>query len=339
MSIRLRLQTLIIAAAGALAFLYLGLPLPFLLGPLFSCLAAALAGARMEGMGVLGVVMRTILGVAVGASITPALFQRLPEMVYSVALVPLFVLAIGAAGYPFFRRVCGFDAPTAYYASMPGGLQDMLVFGEEAGADLRALSLIHATRVLVIVSAVPFLLTQAWGLTLDRPPGEPATAIPPHELALMVLAAILGWKGGERVGLFGASILGPLIATAALSLTGLLHHRPPMEAIVAAQFFIGLGVGVKYAGITGRELRIDVSAGVAFCLVLGLLSALFAWVVTALGWAPPLEAFLSFAPGGQAEMAVLALISGADMAFIVTHHMVRIITVISGAPLLARFLR
>ena len=36
--------------------------------------------------------MRTVLGVAVGASITPELLNRLPEMAYSVALIPVFVL-------------------------------------------------------------------------------------------------------------------------------------------------------------------------------------------------------------------------------------------------------
>ena len=46
--------------------------------------------------------------------------------------------------------------------------------------------------------------------------------------------------------------------------------------------------------------------------------------------------FLAFAPGGQAEMTVLALIAGADLAFVIAHHVLRIITVIIGAPIAAR---
>jgi membrane AbrB-like protein len=140
------------AATGAVAFYLLGLPLPLLLGPMFACLLAALLKAPLKGVPVVSEAMRTVLGVAVGASITPELIDRIDTMAISVAFVPLFVLAIGAIGYPYFRRLCGFDAPTAYYCAMPGGLQDMLVFGIEAGGNARALSLVHATRVLVIVS-------------------------------------------------------------------------------------------------------------------------------------------------------------------------------------------
>ena len=37
-----------------------------------------------------------------------------------------------------------------------------------------------------------------------------------------------------------------------------------------------------------------------------------------LGFAEPVEALLSFAPGGQGEMVVLAIVAGADVAFVVT---------------------
>ncbi len=330
-----RLPTAGVALAGAGAFHALSLPLPFLLGPIFACLGAALLGVRMRDMGRLGTGMRTILGVAVGAAITPALLGRLPEMAWSVALVVPYTALAGALGYPFFRRVCRFDRPTSFYAAMPGGFQDMVIFGEEAGADVRALSLIHATRVLVIVTLVPFLILTAFGQPLDAPPGDPIAAVPAGEMALMAVCAVAGWLGAERIGLFGASILGPLVLAAAFSLGGLLHHRPPAEAILAAQFFIGASIGAKYTGVVAREIRVDVLAGIVYCAILGALALGFAELAAGMGWAPPLEALLAFSPGGQAEMAVLAIVAGADVAFVVTHHVTRIVVVIVGAPLVA----
>jgi membrane AbrB-like protein len=328
-----RVFTALIALAGSAAFVLLGIPLPFLLGPLFFCLGAALLRVPMQDMGALGTLMRTLLGVAVGATVTPELTDLLPEMAYSVAVVPLFVLTIGLVGVPFFRKVCKFDAATSYYAAMPGGFQDMVIFGQEAGADVRALALIHATRVLVIVTIVPILLSSIYGLSLSNPPGQPIGDIPPIELVLMALAAVIGWRGGVAIGLFGASILGPLIVTALLSLTGFISHRPPAEAIIAAQFFIGLAIGAKYVGVTLHELRKDILAGVVFCVILAAIAIAFAEAVTLLGFAEPASAFLAFSPGGQAEMAVIAIIAGADVAFVVTHHIVRILVVIVGAPL------
>lgn len=328
--------TLLLGGAGVAAFLIFGLPLPFLFGPMAACLIAALLGVRLAGPGRVSVAARTVLGVAVGASITPAVVERLPSMLASVAIIPLYIAVIGLVGVPFFRRVCGFDPVTAFYAAMPGGAADMIVFGQEAGANPRQLSLVHVTRLMVIMVVAPVILVRFYGVSLSNPVGPPAAGLPGGELALMLAAALLGWKGAERIGLFGAAILGPLIVAAALSLTGALHLRPPREAMWAAQFFIGLGIGVSYVGVTLRELRDTVAGGAAFVLILAALAALVTETVTLTGIAPPVEAFLAFAPGGQAEMSMLAIIAGADLGFVIIHHLTRVVLVILGAPVVAR---
>ncbi|XDA99636.1 AbrB family transcriptional regulator [Sulfitobacter sp. LCG007] len=331
--------TFAIALVGVGVFLLAGLPLPWLLGPMVACLLAALAGIRMGGIPVVSNTMRTILGVAIGTAFTPQLLASMSQMWPTLMLIPLMVLCVGLIGVPYFQRVWNYDFPTAYYASMPGGLQDMLIFGEEAGANVRTLSLVHATRVLVIVVALPVILATVWDVDLSNPPGLPMSTIDPTELLIMALCGIAGWRIAKAVGLFGASILGPMILTAAVSLAGFLHHRPPAEAIQAAQFFIGMSVGMKYSGITMVEVRRDLVAGIGFCGLLIVLTLIFAEGIYALELAPPLETLLSFAPGGQAELAILALIAGADMPFVIAHHVLRIFLVITGAPLFARFSR
>lgn len=331
--------TFVIAGIGVSLFHVAALPLPWLLGPIAACLIAALCGIRMAGIRPLNEGMRTILGVAVGATFTPVILASMALMWPTLLLIPVMVIVIGLVGVPYFQRVWGYDFATSYYATMPGGLQDMLVFGEEAGGNPRTLSLIHATRVLVIVVALPFILQALWGADLSNPPGAPARDVPAGQMLLMLAAAILGWQGARRVGMFGASILGPLIVAAALALSGLLVHRPPVEAIWAAQFFIGMGVGMKYTGITMAEVRRDLAAGFGFCGLLIVLTLIFVEAVYGLGLAGGMDALLAFAPGGQAELTVLALIVGADMAFVIAHHVLRIFVVILGAPLFARMLK
>lgn len=332
-----RVLTLALAALGAWAFMLLRLPLPLLLGPMVACLLVALVGVKLAGLGVVSTFMRTFLGVAVGSSVTPQLVHDLPQIATSLLFVPLFVGLIGAMGYPLFRHVFKFDPATSFYSAMPGGLQDMLVFGQEAGGDVRALSLIHATRVLVIVALAPLILTGIWGLDLSQPPGVAASDVPPMQIALMVAAGFFGWQIAQRVGLFGASILGPLILTAALSLSGIITQRPPAEIIWAAQFFIGIAVGAQYVGVTLAELRRDVVAGLAYSIALTLISTVFFFAITGLNLAPNLEVFLSFLPGGQGEMVVIAIIAGADLTYVVSHHLLRLILVILLAPVVARF--
>lgn len=331
-----RALTFFIAGVGSLGFLVLGLPLPFLLGPLAACLIAALAGVKLTGAGQFGFFMRTFLGVAVGASITPELIHHLPDIALSLLFVPLFIATIAAVGFPLLRYVFKFDPVTAWYSAMPGGLQDMLIFGEEAGGDPRALSLIHATRVVVLVSIAPVLIALIYGLDLSAPPGAPMASLPASQIVIMALAGLIGWKLAERLGLFGASILGPMILTTILSLAGVVQSRPPAEIIQASQFFIGIAVGVKYVGITRHEVRTNIFAGLVYSLLMALVSLVFFEIIVTLGLAPSLDALMAFLPGGQAEMVVIAIIAGADLAYVVTHHVLRILIVVLLAPIMAR---
>ena len=328
--------TFLIALVGVGVFHFVQIPLPWLLGPIGACLLAAICGVRLKGIKPLNDGMRTILGVAVGATLTPTVLAGFPAMWPTLVAIPLMICVIGALGVPYFQRLWGYDFPTAYYSAMPGGLQDMLAFGEDAGGNVRTLSLIHATRVLVIVVALPFILKGVWEADLHNPPGVPINTVPSNELLLMALCALAGWWGALRIGLFGASILGPLILTACVTLLGFIHFRPPAEAIWAAQFFIGMTIGSKYSGISMAEVRRDLAAGLGFCVILILLTILIVEIVLVANLAPGMEALLAFAPGGQAELTVLALIVGADVAFVVAHHILRIFVVILGAPLAVR---
>ena len=327
------------AAAGAAIAAVLDFPVPLLLGSLFACLVAALLQVRMESYGIVSDLFRTYLAVTVGASVTPAVILGLPALAPSLALMAVYTCLIAAVGYPLLRCVFRYDRATAYFSAMPGGLQEMLTFGEAAGGNMRTLSLIHATRVMLIVSAAPFFLDLFWGLDLTRPPAVAGPPIDPWETVIMLLAGPVGWWVAERIRLFGASIIGPLLLTAGLSLSGVITGRPPAEMIWAMQFVIGLSVGVKYAGVTLRELRTDVAAGAAYSVVLTVISGSAVLLVVSLGLAAPLEALLAFLPGGQGEMVIIGIIAGADLAFVISHHLLRYFLVTLTAPLAARHVR
>jgi uncharacterized membrane protein AbrB (regulator of aidB expression) len=48
---------------------------------------------------------------------------------------------------------------------------------------------------------------------------------------------------------------------------------------------------------------------------------------------------LAYAPGGFAEMSLIALALSVDSAFVASHHLIRIILVVTLAPLLFRYFR
>ena len=171
-----------VAGIGVLAFKIVHLPLPWLLGPIFACLIAALLGVPMRGVKVINEAMRSILGVAVGATFSLTLLISMGAMWPTLLLIPVMTTCIGLLGVFYFQRLWGFDFATSYYSAMPGGLQDMLVFGEEAGGNVRRLALIHATRVLVIVVTLPFLLAWVWDADLSNPQALQRPALHSHSL-------------------------------------------------------------------------------------------------------------------------------------------------------------
>ena len=132
--------------------------------------------------------------------------------------------------------------------------------------------------------------------------------------------------------MFGAPILGPMILTVILSLGDIIHFRPPAEAILAAQFFIGLTLGAGYAGVTLPELRRDVVAGIVFVGIVAAVAALLHR-----GRDPPATrgrrstVSSPSCPPVRRKWAVLAIVVGADLGYVVLHHVARVFLIITGA--------
>jgi membrane AbrB-like protein len=156
---------------GGWSFARLGLPLPWMLGPMTVCTLAALLRAPIAAPAVVRPPMTMVIGVLLGAGFTPGIVSQFPSWIPTIIGLAVFVVVCGFACVCYFRWVAGFDRPTAYFSGMPGGLIEMVVVGEERGGDARTIALIHSTRLLFIVFTLPFLVQWMEGVRLDRPAG------------------------------------------------------------------------------------------------------------------------------------------------------------------------
>lgn len=334
-----QISLLLLAMASCALLSYLGAPLPFLFGSLSACLFAAAFKLPMQGTPLLSTIARTVLGVAIGASISLPLLKQFLSLAPTLLLVPVYIVVIAFTGLHYFHRVMGYDKITSYYASMPGALQDMVVFGKEAGGNARSLSLIHATRLLLLVSIAPLILIFVFNANLSSPLGQKTADLPFYHTLFVLIIGIAGWKIAVWLKVFGPSVTGPLLLAIPLSLSGVLTERPSQELIMVSQFFIGLGVGIYYRGITPPEIRRDILAASGFVVILLLIATMFTALAIAISDLEIIELFLAFWPAGQAEIAVMSLAAGANVGVIVAHHLVRLILVIIGAPGFSRLAR
>ncbi|WP_210877290.1 AbrB family transcriptional regulator [Roseovarius autotrophicus] len=326
------LALLALAALSGFAASALGLPLPFMLGPLaVSALVATLIPERLpDGYRFpepVRLAFIAIIGLMIGAQVTPALFAEAHHYALTLGAVTLFVGLAHGIGYAVFRHVGGYDSTTAFYASTPGGLYESIEMGEAAGADMTRLMMQQFLRVIAVVTMLPFGLSlwlgepvgSAGGMSLAR------AEVPWSDLPLVALAGLGGLALGRALRLPAWQLTGPMALTAALSLSGYLGFEIPQWLVNLAQMILGTALGMRFTGLSrGLLLR---GAGLAAVSVLGMLTlgvALAAALHTLTSESVDVL-IISLAPGGVTEMALVALSLNANPAFVTLHHIYRIL--------------
>lgn len=324
-----------IAIVGALTFLWLKAPLPIFLGALAFCMVASIAGAPLRRPLFLSVPMRIVLGVAVGSAFSPAILDRAGELAVSLALIIPFSIAITAFGTWFYHRVAGFDLATSFFGAVPGGLNDMVSMAEDAGANQRIVTLIQAVRMALIVFLVPVWVELSSGTPVS---GAVIDTIHIWEMSLfdiglLVVLGTAGWWIAQRLGIAGAAIVGPMIVSGVVHAAGLTTAKVPLEALVIAQLTLGILLGAQFRGLTMREFTAWVTWGLGFSIILVVVSISVAIGVAHITGADQVSVLLAYAPGGQSELNLLAIILNLDVAFIALHHLLRVAAVIIGAQI------
>jgi uncharacterized protein len=329
---------LLVGVAGSITFVKLGLPLPWFLGALTACLVASVARLPVQRPSPLSIPMRAVLGVAVGSAYTPALLDRLPSMVGSLLLLIPFMAVIIVLGMAFYERVAKFDRPTAFYAAVPGGLTDMTVMAEESGANVRAIILVQASRILVIVFALPLWLQWHDGLSVGQAFASRVRIweIWPFDAVVMIAMGWGGWWLARRLGMAGAPIVGPMLVSGIAHALGYTATKVPLEVLVVAQISVGVMLGCQFRGLTLKEFTGTMTWGIANALVLLVVTGAVAAGVSHLTGFDPVSVLLAFAPGGQTELNLLAYILGLDVAYVALHHLTRLAIVILGAQMVFR---
>lgn len=334
-------MTLGIGLVGVAIYSQTPLPLPWFLGAMLACLLALAFRAPIAASSNLVLVMRVILGLAIGSAFSPEMLSRAGEMVLSLAFVFPYVLVLAAIGYPYFLLFKDFDRITAFLAAVPGGFQTMVAIGEDTKADMRKLSIVHSTRILVIVFLVPLWIQFSGSMDLSSA-AAPATAtlaaLSLKEALLLVLCGIGGYWLGTRLGISGAAIIGPMLVNGTMHILGLAEARVPVELVNAAQLVIGCHIGCQFAGVTARELTSTVMIAVGYSLLLIVGAALFTVLVV---WATGLDqnsVALAYAPGGQPEMNLVALVLNLDPAYVALHHLLRVMVIVFGCQMLISWL-
>jgi len=334
------LLALILGSAGGWLASSINLPLPWMIGSMLATTIASMVGAPIAMAAGLRTLMVMVLGVMLGSGFTPEILAVLGEWTASLLCMALYILLGTGACYYFFRRLCGYDRVTAYFAATPGGLNEMVLMGTAYGGDGRLISLVHSARILVVVLTIPFAFRWFLDVSPTGGVGVPGPSlVDTNAIDLVILAAtgLLGWLAAHAIKMPAASIVGPMLASAAVHLAGVTSEAPPAEIVAAAQVGVGAAIGARFANTSVAFILKALRDSLGATLILVLITLIFAGALDlwlGIGFGPLV---LAYAPGGLAEMSLIAIALGSDAALVATHHIVRIIMiVVLATPAFAR---
>lgn len=321
-------------------FFILRLPLAWMLGAMAIVTVAAIAGARVEVPLPLRGATVAMLGALLGGAFTPEVLAQAQGWVGPLLVMVLFVATITIVVSVWMRKVGRLDPVTAYCSATPGGLAIMAILGDQAGGDGRIIPLIHSIRILLVVFAVPLYLHFVLGFEVPSTAGfsdghAHATAV---ELAILIACAAVGYGIAHVTGSSNIQLLLPMLLSAGVHVAGIVEGRAPLALVAAAQVVMGCSIGCRFLGMGLRDLtRPVLLAAGSSAIMLGLAAAISTWLAAPLG-VQEAAMMLALAPGGLAEMALVALAINVDTAFVSTMQIGRILLVVVATPLIMRWL-
>ncbi|MFD2213033.1 AbrB family transcriptional regulator [Metabacillus endolithicus] len=278
-----------------------------------------------------------ILGISFGLSFTKETFVLVGPYVIPFLLTTVLLIFLSVCNGLIISKLVNIDRNTSIFASIPGGLTEMVAASEAVHANPSLVTIFQTVRLLTVVFLVPFTI-----LHMFEPPSysQTTTLLAQSDISIFsyswyFLAGFVGW--GLRKFLPASYVIGPLLTTASLKIIGIelpLFHDLFM---IFAQISIGVGFGLM---ITFNDLK----KGGKYCglyfittMILIVASFGFGYVFSLLTDLNLATAMLSLAPGGLVEMVLTASSIGADPAVVSSLQFIRLLFIISVVPSLLKF--
>lgn len=333
--------SLVVGLVASFVAYRVGMPLPWMLGAMLGTTIGAMSGLPMTSPILLRPVVIPVIGVLLGSSLSVDVLRGLWAWLPSMLLLPVFLVTASSLCILIYRRIGGYDPVTAFFAAVPGGLNEMILFGLAYGGDERRIALAHGVRILLSVSFIGVFYGLVLGVS-STGAGRPWTALSAlsrADFAWLGAAALVGGYIGIRFRIPAGTILLPMLLSASMHIAGVVAVPPPTVLVIGAQVVMGSTIGARFAGVRLGNIARDAALAVLTTSVMIACAFLFSELVQLLVATPRSQTFLAYAPGGLSEMSLIALAMGQDVAYVSVTHIVRILLVVTAAPLTFRALR
>jgi membrane AbrB-like protein len=333
--------TFLIAFIGGLIFVWLHLPIPWLLGPMIAVLIGSkLVKLHLHWPIYLREAGLVIAGYSIGLSFTKAaliqIFYQLPLMMIMTFLLLAFCVSIAT----IVSKLSGINYPTILTGSIPGGLSQIITLAEEMkGIDLTTVAFLQVVRLMMIIIFIPFIIfSQYFGVgkannsieIIHKISGHWNTLFP-HIVVFMIVSVLLAVIG-KKINMPTPYMLGPILATAAINLTGFHGPALPSSLLNLSQFMLGgyIGLLLKPDDVKHKSKIIPLALISGVVLIIG--SYCMSLILLNLQHISPATSILSLAPGGMDQMGIIAQEVHANLSYVTGYQLFRLFFIYFAVP-------
>ncbi|WP_228197984.1 AbrB family transcriptional regulator [Poseidonibacter antarcticus] len=331
--------TLLISSIGSVLFIYLSLPLPWLLGAIFaSSILMRFDNLPTKTPKPFSSPARILIGLTIGGAFTPEILQFIDVYIFSLILVIPFTIITIICGMYYYQKVLNFDKKTSFLSSMPGGVIEMVIIGEEIKADISKITLVQSSRLLFIVISLPFIIQYIFNIDIsgNKVLTTPIANVNISELAILIIIGYIGAISAKKLHISAAYLIGPMILSILIHASGYMHTTIPDELLKFVQVVFGTIIGFTFKGVKLETIIKTLIATLGHFVILAIISSTFITIVYFSFDFPLLSILLAFSPGGQAEINLIAILVAANIPYITLHHIVRLFIVMNIAPIFAK---
>lgn len=315
----------LLGACFGWTFAKLGVPLPWMIGPVISTAFLYLTGIASSPVPVetrpFG---QVIVASTVGLYFTPTAFGMLLGLAPLIVGVALMTAVLAFAAAWVQARLTGGSFVSALVATFPTSPVEAAIIAEQHDVSPAPAVVAQTIRIGFVVVFVPIAL-----FVVDGWPDRGLTAIEnaepgPLGLLIVMFAGVAGSLLFVRLRTPIPFFLGPLAVVSACAATSMPLSPFPGEVLAAAQVLLGTWLGSTFR----RELLKDaprlIGASIlttALLLAFNSAGAIAIALILNMDWE---TLVLAAAPGGVTEMALTAKYLDKDVALITAFHLVRI---------------
>ena len=326
-----------IGLIGGLIAHGIAMPLAWMMGPMLATFVASLLRVKM------GIPMRFrsiilgVIGVFLGASFTPDALDQAARWPISMIAVLLYVPIITIVVTWFYSKVAKLDPATALFSATPGGLTPMVVLGAAAGGNEQEIAVTQGLRVLLLVMSAPLIALLITGVVANGHGNSEAMQMTLSDGLITAFCAISTVVIFRKIGVPASEMTGAMMASMLLHVTGVVEGNLPEWLLAGSLLILGAAIGSRFAGVKLSFLIRLAGYSIFATLLILAFTGVVAWFVSDWLDLDYIAVLLAFAPGGVAEMSLIALALNVEPSFVAFHHIVRIFEIVMLAPLMAKW--